>query len=1073
MIRVSRRMRARLNTGLLSLMVILSSLDIGYAANPGGGNGFSSAGTGAEACERVLGEARRLAGENRIEEALVLLEEYQRHETDRDLVRKVEPMRVAYLARWREIFAGAVEEARRLAANDRIEEALLLVETLQATTRDPELPKSLEPMRIAFEARRGEVFEKKISEARAQAAEGRIDDALRIIDDLERTTVDPDFRNRLLPMRVAYLARRDEILEGEIKRARSLAQEGRIDEAIWVVEVLEASPAAGELVDTLRPMKIAYLARRKELFEANVRKARSLAAGGRIEEALALVEMLQEKAGDTEALKTLASMKIAYQARRSEIYENEIKHARALAGEERLGEALALVESLEKRVTDPDLLKSITPMVIAYRARKSELFDAGVKKARALAAEGQMEDAIKVIEELETTADESQITGTLRPLKAAYEARKDEVAKETRPVFKFIPRNQAVQPETGQTVAVSSTPVSGVSGPPSPVRPSRRGSPSSAPVSYPDEMWRDPVFRAQFVGSYAMVPDIEPKVNDDERQILMVVLNHMSDSRLDDALGLITKLYLPDPSPLEELGIQTVALQEWEAKVAEAEKEAAAKQATEEANTPRRGKTRKADRAVQNQDTEDRGEGPPTTLYGAVRDLIGNDDNEQEHKPSETARTSRPRRGFFRRISMLWGGGGDGEEAEADSSSDAGRDVTDGTDPSAAVTPAESTPEQPLVPPKPRTILESPSATFAYIAGNICFQKGDMEAATQWYRLAVKLFPSFMRAHKNLGMVLVRRGEGQAAIENLTRALELGAHDGLLYGLLAYAYTSAGNHLSAEVGYRNAILIQPDNTDWKLGLARSLLAQSRFAEAIALCGQLIVERPDDPMLWGLQAKAYLALDKPVKAAQSYEYLRVLGEADIQSLNSLGDIYVKTMAPDAAVDVYLEALAADSAQSPDPYILKAKLLAANGASDAAVKLLDAVKENSGKQMNDEEKKEMLRVCAWIALRKGDDESQAKLLEEIVQIDPGDGEALISLGEYYGRNGKPEQAVFYYERAEGIERVEAKAKIHHAQLLVRQSDYAAAIPLLKSALLLEPRDEVAAYLKQVEGAATSKR
>jgi hypothetical protein len=65
-----------------------------------------------------------------------------------------------------------------------------------------------------------------------------------------------------------------------------------------------------------------------------------------------------------------------------------------------------------------------------------------------------------------------------------------------------------------------------------------------------------------------------------------------------------------------------------------------------------------------------------------------------------------------------------------------------------------------------------------------------------------------------------------------------------------------------------------------------------------------------------------------------------------------------------------------------------------------------------------------------------------------------------------------AIFYYERADGIEAVEAKAKIRHAQLLVQLSKYQEAIPLLKTALRLEPRDDVADYLKQVEAAAKSR-
>jgi tetratricopeptide (TPR) repeat protein len=86
---------------------------------------------------------------------------------------------------------------------------------------------------------------------------------------------------------------------------------------------------------------------------------------------------------------------------------------------------------------------------------------------------------------------------------------------------------------------------------------------------------------------------------------------------------------------------------------------------------------------------------------------------------------------------------------------------------------------------------------------------------------------------------------------------------------------------------------------------------------------------------------------------------------------------------------------------------------------------------------------------------------------------DGEALILLGQYFARKDNPEKAVFYYERAEAIEAVEAKAKIRHAQLLVQESKYQEAVPLLENALRIEHRSEVEEYLTQVKAAAKSRQ
>ena len=75
--------------------------------------------------------------------------------------------------------------------------------------------------------------------------------------------------------------------------------------------------------------------------------------------------------------------------------------------------------------------------------------------------------------------------------------------------------------------------------------------------------------------------------------------------------------------------------------------------------------------------------------------------------------------------------------------------------------------------------------------------------------------------------------------------------------------------------------------------------------------------------------------------------------------------------------------------------------------------------------------------------------------------------------YARESEPERAIFYYERAQSIEAYEADARVRHAQVLVDQARYGEAIPLLKRAQEIKPRDDVARYLEQVERVARARR
>jgi Flp pilus assembly protein TadD len=117
--------------------------------------------------------------------------------------------------------------------------------------------------------------------------------------------------------------------------------------------------------------------------------------------------------------------------------------------------------------------------------------------------------------------------------------------------------------------------------------------------------------------------------------------------------------------------------------------------------------------------------------------------------------------------------------------------------------------------------------------------------------------------------------------------------------------------------------------------------------------------------------------------------------------------------------------------------------------------------------------MLKLEARMAVAAGDGGDAVQVLEEIVALDPLDGEALLLLGQHYAKADDPERAIFYYERAQSLDDFEADAAVRHAQLLVAQSRYDEAVPLLKRAQEIEPRDDVSRYLEQVERIARARR
>ncbi|QNN23166.1 tetratricopeptide repeat protein [Planctomycetales bacterium ZRK34] len=361
---------------------------------------------------------------------------------------------------------------------------------------------------------------------------------------------------------------------------------------------------------------------------------------------------------------------------------------------------------------------------------------------------------------------------------------------------------------------------------------------------------------------------------------------------------------------------------------------------------------------------------------------------------------------------------------------------------------------------------EAASAVFDFTLANIHFQNGQLDEAAANYQTAVEKFPKFRRAWKNLALIYVQQKEFAKAIPALTKVISQGGGDGQTFGLLGFSYISTDNNLEAESAFRMAILMEPNMRNWKMGLLQSMFQQTRYTDAAALCGQLIQQEPERADLWLLQANAYIGLNKPDLAAENYEFVDRLGKSTTASMNMLGDIYINRELYDLAVNAYIRALESDPAAKPDRAIRAAKVLTARAAMDQTKSLIEKLMALRGDQLSTEDHKALLKLQARIAVAEGSGDDEAKVLEKIVELDPLDGEALILLGQHAARNDDLEKAIFYYERAENLEKFEADAKVRHAQLLVKHGKYDEALPLLRRAQQINPRENVQKYVEQVE-------
>lgn len=361
------------------------------------------------------------------------------------------------------------------------------------------------------------------------------------------------------------------------------------------------------------------------------------------------------------------------------------------------------------------------------------------------------------------------------------------------------------------------------------------------------------------------------------------------------------------------------------------------------------------------------------------------------------------------------------------------------------------------------------NAVFDLTLAKLLLERDRIAEATAAYEVAVAKHPKFRRAWHDLGLIHYRQGEHRSAARSFAKVVELGGGSPMVYGLLGFSLANVDDALGAESAFRMAAMLDQATVDWRMGLAHSLFKQRRFAEAASLFGALIAAQPDRGDLWLRQAQAYLGMNEAGKAAENLELVDRLGQSTAETLDTLGNIYVNDDLFDLAAGAYERAIDKDG-QGGLPIALRAaKAFAARSATIETQRMLDRIAAMPQERIDAATKKEVLWLRARVAIAAGGGEQEAEVLEQIVTMDPLDGDALIKLGQYHARTGRVEQAVFRYERAAAITGFEADAKVRHAQLLVGQGKYAEALPLLRRAQVLEPRDNIQQFLEQVERAA----
>ena len=358
------------------------------------------------------------------------------------------------------------------------------------------------------------------------------------------------------------------------------------------------------------------------------------------------------------------------------------------------------------------------------------------------------------------------------------------------------------------------------------------------------------------------------------------------------------------------------------------------------------------------------------------------------------------------------------------------------------------------------------NAAFDFLLGSLYYTQNDYQNAATYLKAALKKFPDFRRAHRNLALIYIQRDRYDDAIKHLIRVIELGGGDGQSYSMLGYAYLTNEKYQSALSAYQLARMFLSDSLDVRRGEAQCLLMTGQHNAAIALFEELLDEAPNTQDFWLFQANSFLALDQLDNAIANLELAHSVSTPKASSLTLLGDLYLTNDAYSLALTSYEEALRRDPQINPGQAIRPLRRLIQLGLFDLAESYLGLLRSTLASQMSPSENAEVSVFEAQLLVEAGQQEEGLKQLEALIKTDPLNSHALLYIAEVKLNNEAYEEAEFYYERAKSVPEAQVEALIGLGRTCVAEAKFKDALEHLRQCQRIESRRNVAQFIASIE-------
>jgi tetratricopeptide (TPR) repeat protein len=338
---------------------------------------------------------------------------------------------------------------------------------------------------------------------------------------------------------------------------------------------------------------------------------------------------------------------------------------------------------------------------------------------------------------------------------------------------------------------------------------------------------------------------------------------------------------------------------------------------------------------------------------------------------------------------------------------------------------------------------ETISAAILYVIGHSYFSLQRYRPAETAFRLALQAAPGHIRAHESLGMLYLRTERYEDARAHLSQAVQLGRNTALVHSALGYLDVRTRRYSAAATDFERALVLAPDDRNAQRGLLLALTETHEHDKAAALVEQLLRAEPDDRDLWLYRARIALSADERASALASLETALRLGDDSLENRRACFELQMESGNVARGVEL-LRGLRARDLSFP---LVDQALgwLANENEWDRFRELLGSIDRAS---LGGVEQSRLLTRRAALAVRDGNSRAASTALQEALELDPANADALLALGQFHRAARDYGRAELVLRRASDYAAVRDDALVARAEVAIDQEQFDSALMLLRN-------------------------